>query len=145
MPLVAERIAVLHRNHLDAALGSDAAVVFMSRKKYDSLPPAAKAAIDRYCAALEQATGAQFAVVTVKSLEGDPIEDTANKLYREWGVGKKGSNEGLLLLLSIEDKKQRAEVGYGLEPIIPDGYAGGVLLPTIVILGVIVLRAIIAA
>ena len=86
-----------------------------------------EAAIDRYCAALEQATGAQFAVVTVKSLEGDPIEDTANKLYREWGVGKKGSNEGLLLLLSIEDKKQRAEVGYGLEPIIPDGYAGGVL------------------
>ena len=86
-----------------------------------------ESAIDRYCAALEQATGAQFAVVTVKSLEGDPIEDTANKLYREWGVGKKGSNEGLLLLLSIEDKKQRAEVGYGLEPIIPDGYAGGVL------------------
>jgi uncharacterized protein len=84
-------------------------------------------ALEAYCANVERATGAQFAVVVVDSLEGDPVEDVANKLYRQWGIGKKGTDEGLLLLLAIKDKKQRVEVGYGLEPIIPDGYAGGVL------------------
>lgn len=84
-------------------------------------------ALEAYCANVERATRAQFAVVTVDSLEGDPIEDVANKLYHQWGIGKKGTDEGLLLLLAIQDRKQRVEVGYGLEPIIPDGYAGSVL------------------
>jgi len=84
-------------------------------------------AIEAYCANVERATGAQFAVVVVDSLEGDAIEDDANKLYRQWGIGKKGTDEGLLLMLAIKDRKQRVEVGYGLEPTIPDGYAGGVL------------------
>src|SRR5579863_1169748 len=84
-------------------------------------------ALEIYCGNVETATGAQMAIVTVKSLDGDPIEDVANSLYRQWGIGKKGKDEGILLLLAIQDHKQRAEVGYGLEPIIPDGYAGGVL------------------
>jgi uncharacterized protein len=83
--------------------------------------------IEAYCANVESSTGAQFAVVTVDSLDGDTIEDVANKLYNQWGIGKKKTDEGLLLLLAIKDRKQRAEVGYGLEPAIPDGYAGGVL------------------
>jgi uncharacterized protein len=84
-------------------------------------------ALEAYCGQVEQATGAQIAVVTVNSLEDEPIEDVANRLFRQWGIGKKGTDEGLLLLLSIKDRKQRAEVGFGLEPVIPDGYAGGVL------------------
>ncbi len=84
-------------------------------------------ALEAYCGNVERATGAQMAIVLVKSLEGDPIEDVANRLYRQWGIGKKGKDEGILLMLAIQDHKQRAEVGYGLEPIIPDGYAGGVL------------------
>lgn len=84
-------------------------------------------ALEAYCGNVERATGAQMAVVLVKSLDGEPIEDVANRLYRQWGIGKKGKDEGILLMLAIEDHKQRAEVGYGLEPIIPDGYAGGVL------------------
>jgi uncharacterized protein len=84
-------------------------------------------ALEAYCGNVEKATGAQMAIVLVKSLEGDPIEDVANRLYRQWGIGKKGKDEGILLMLAIQDHKQRAEVGYGLEPIIPDGYAGGVL------------------
>lgn len=83
--------------------------------------------LEAYCGSVERATDAQIAVVLVKSLEGDPIEDVANRLYRQWGIGKKGKDEGILLLLAVEDHKQRAEIGYGLEPIIPDGYAGGVL------------------
>jgi uncharacterized protein len=91
------------------------------------LSPSAELALEDYCAALERRTGAQVAVILLESLEGHPIEDLANRLYRQWGIGHKETAEGLLLLLAIRDRKQRAEVGYGLEPVIPDGFAGGVL------------------
>lgn len=83
--------------------------------------------IESFCAAVEQSTGAQIAIVTLPSLDGDPVEQVANLLFRQWGVGKKGENNGVLLLLSINDRRSRLEVGYGLEPILPDGYAGGLL------------------
>lgn len=79
------------------------------------------------CARLEKATGVQMALVILPSLEGEPIEDVANLLFRKWGVGQKQKNEGLLLLISVRDRRTRLEVGYGLEPVIPDGYAGWVL------------------
>ena len=85
------------------------------------------AEIETYCGNVERATGAQFAIVTVDTLDDEPVEDVANRLFTQWGIGKKGTNEGLLVLLAIKDHKNRVEVGYGLEPIIPDGYAGGVL------------------
>jgi uncharacterized protein len=68
-----------------------------------------------------------MAIVTIDSLDGEPIEDVANSLYRKWGVGQKGKNEGLMLLLAIKDRRDRIEVGYGLEPILPDGFVGSVL------------------
>jgi uncharacterized protein len=83
--------------------------------------------LEAYCANLERVTGAQMAIVLVETLEDEPIDDVANRLYREWGIGKKGKDEGILLLLATRDHKNRLEVGYGLEPIIPDGFAGGVL------------------
>ena len=86
-----------------------------------------RARLDAYCAAVERATGAQIALVTLPSLAGEPVEDVANTLYRAWGVGRKGSNEGVMLLLSISDRHSRLEVGYGLEPVLPDGFAGRVL------------------
>lgn len=91
------------------------------------LDPAAAQQLEAYCAQVQNATGAQIALVTITSLEGEPIEDVANVLYRKWGVGNKKNNEGVLLLLSISDRRTRLEVGYGLEPIIPDGNAGGIL------------------
>src|SRR5258708_31978741 len=90
------------------------------------LAPAA-AQIEAYCGKVEGATGAEFALVLIDPLEDDPIEDVANRLYREWGIGKKGKDEGLLFLIAVKDRKQRAEIGYGLEPVIPDGFVGGVL------------------
>jgi uncharacterized protein len=86
-----------------------------------------RAKIEDYAARVEQATGVQMALVTLKTLDSEPIEDVANTLYRKWGVGKKGKDEGILLLLAIDDHKDRIEVGYGLEPILPDGFVGGVL------------------
>lgn len=83
--------------------------------------------LEEYCARLEKLTGAQLALVTIPSLQGEPIEDVANALFRAWGIGSKRSNEGVLLLLAIGDRRSRLEVGYGLEPVIPDGSAGSIL------------------
>jgi uncharacterized protein len=91
------------------------------------LDPASAQAMETYCANLERATGVQMAIVLVDSLDEEPVEDVANRLYREWGIGKKGANEGLLILLSMQEHKSRVEVGYGLEPIVTDGFSGGVL------------------
>src|SRR5271157_1889840 len=88
---------------------------------------ASKARIEAYAAEVEQSTGAQMALVTIDSLEGEPIEEVANTIFRAWGVGQKGKNEGILLLLSIGDRRSRLEVGYGLEPILPDGLDGSIL------------------
>ncbi len=91
------------------------------------IDPRSAAEIEAYCGNVERATGAQFAIVTVDSLEDEPVEDVAVRLFKEWGIGKKGTDEGLLLILAIKDHKNRIELGYGLEPIISDGTAGGIL------------------
>jgi uncharacterized protein len=88
---------------------------------------ASREALEAYLKQVESATGAQIALVTLKTLDGEPIEDVANALFRQWGIGRKETHEGILLLLVIEDRKSRLEVGYGLEPYIPDGFAGSVL------------------
>src|SRR5712692_4452530 len=86
-----------------------------------------KQALEQYCARVEQVTGAQMALVTIPTLEGEPVEDVANTIFRAWGVGHKGKDEGILLLLVIRDRRSRLEVGYGLEPILPDGLDGSIL------------------
>jgi uncharacterized protein len=86
-----------------------------------------RAEIEQYCTRFEQATGVQMAIVTVPTLDGEPIEDVANDLFRRWGIGKKGKDEGLLLLLSIQERRSRLEVGRGLEPIITDATSGTTL------------------
>lgn len=91
------------------------------------LDPGARGTLERYCAQLEARTGAQIALVTLDTLSGEPIEDVANNMFRKWGVGQKGKDEGILLLLVTRDRRMRMEVGYGLEPLIPDGLAGSIL------------------
>lgn len=89
------------------------------------LDPQTAAQITALCAEVDQKTQAQIAVVTIRSLDGVPIEDFANRLARSWGVGYKGDNRGVLVLLARDDRKYRIEVGYGLEPVLPDGKVGG--------------------
>jgi uncharacterized protein len=86
-----------------------------------------RAALEQYCTRVQALTGAQIAVITINTLAGEPIEDVANDIFNKWGIGKKGKDEGILLLLVTQDRRMRLEVGYGLEPIIPDGFAGSVL------------------
>jgi hypothetical protein len=74
---------------------------------------------------VDQKAKAQIAVVTIKTLEGDTVEDFANHLFKKWGVGAKGTDRGVMVLLATDDHKYWTEVGYGLEPILPDGKVGG--------------------
>lgn len=74
-----------------------------------------------------QKTGVAIVVVTVKNMNGGSVEEYASRLFREWGIGRKGSDEGLLFFLSMEERRIKIEVGYGLESIIPDGKAGEIL------------------
>ena len=81
--------------------------------------------LDSICQQIDQKAHAQIAVVAINSLDGDPVEDYAVALYKQWGIGSKSTNRGVLILLAIKDHAYRVEVGYGLEPILPDGKVGG--------------------
>jgi len=82
------------------------------------------AKLEALCTELEQKTGAQMAIVTVRSLDGESVEYYAVDLFKQLGIGSKKDNRGVLLLVAPNDRKYRIEVGYGLEPIINDARAG---------------------
>ena len=83
-----------------------------------------EASINSLGARLTAATKAQVVVVTVKSLEGENIEQYALALLRGWGIGDKQLNNGVLLLVAVNDRQSRIEVGYGLEGALPDAKTG---------------------
>jgi uncharacterized protein len=91
------------------------------------LAPADKESIEARCKQLQDRTGAQLAVVTLKSLEGDQIEDFAVKLFKQWGIGEKDQKNGVLLLIAVDDRLAHIETGYGIEPIIPDILAARII------------------
>jgi len=75
---------------------------------------------------LDSRANAEVSVAVVTSLEGMDVETYATEMFKRWGVGNKSTNRGLLLLVSVTDKKSRIEVGYGLEGILPDGLTGAI-------------------
>lgn len=77
---------------------------------------------------LEDKTGAQAVVVIFKSLKGVPIDTYGNNLFRTWGIGEKSKDNGLLLLVSIDDKAWRIEVGRGLEGALPDALTNRIMI-----------------
>ena len=85
------------------------------------------ALINDVCRSLNAATSTEMAVVTVDNLAGMTIEDYAERLFRRFGIGLKGRDNGLLLLFSRDDRMVRLEVGYGLEGVVPDGLASRIL------------------
>jgi uncharacterized protein len=91
------------------------------------LTPVQKESLEARCRQLREKTGAELAVVTLQSLEGGQIDDFAVRLFQQWGIGQKDRDNGVLLLVALDDREARIEVGYGLEPILPDALAGRVL------------------
>ena len=76
---------------------------------------------------IENQTTAQIAVLTIDSIGDRPIEEYANEAFRQYGIGSKAENNGVLLVLSMNDRQVRIEVGYGLEGRLPDGKVGRIL------------------
>ena len=90
------------------------------------LSPGVQNSLDALCTQVDRQAHAQIAVVTIKTLDGEPIENFATELEDKWKVGPKGSDRGVLLILAINDRQRRIEVGYGLEGILPDAKAGDI-------------------
>lgn len=80
----------------------------------------ARETLEQKLAAFEEQTTDQVVVVTLQSLEGDAIEDYGYQLGRAWGIGQKGKNNGVLLIVAPHERKVRIEVGYGLEEVLTD-------------------------
>lgn len=96
------------------------------------LDDAAEQYLEDFLATLERDTAAEVVVVTVPSLEGRTIEEYATALFAEWHIGQAAADNGVLLLVAPADRSVRIEVGYGLEPILPDGLAGEIIRTEIV-------------
>jgi uncharacterized protein len=88
------------------------------------LSQSARDQLTALCTEVDQKAQAQIAVATIKSLDGRPIEDYSIDLATRWGIGPKQKDRGVLILLAVDDHRYRFEVGYGLEPILPDGLVG---------------------
>lgn len=83
--------------------------------------------LNGYLQELERKTTAQFVILTVESLAGESIEAFALKVaHDKWRLGRKGQDNGLLLLVAVRDRKYRIEVGYGLEGTLPDSFVGSI-------------------
>ena len=79
-----------------------------------------KALLEAKLVAYHDSTSTQITIVTINTTGDYPIEDYALRLGRNWGIGQKGENNGLLILVAKDDRKVRIEVGYGLEEYITD-------------------------
>ncbi len=88
------------------------------------IPPAYEEKMDSLAREVLARAGATLTVATLKDIGGANIDEFTNRLYERWGVGKKGEDRGVMILVALKERKIRIEVGYGLEGIIPDGLAG---------------------
>ncbi|HEY3235634.1 MAG TPA: TPM domain-containing protein, partial [Polyangiaceae bacterium] len=91
------------------------------------LSPSARAQLEQKLTDYEQKSGRQFALLTIDSLEGDALESFSIRVVEAWKLGKKGKDDGLLLLVANKEHKLRIEVGYGLEGNITDAFSARVI------------------
>jgi uncharacterized protein len=83
--------------------------------------------LNSFLAQLEKKTTAQMVVLTIKSLEGESLEEfSINIAHDKWKLGQKDKDNGVLFLIALNDRKYRVEVGYGLEGVLPDSLVGSI-------------------
>ena len=88
---------------------------------------ATEARLNRYLKELEAKTGAQMAILTLDSLGGQAIEDFSISIAHDrWRLGQKGKDNGVLMVIALNDRKYRIEIGYGLEGLLPDSLIGSI-------------------
>ena len=88
------------------------------------IDPGVRQQLNGYLQELERKTSAQMLVLTVPSLNGQDIDDYSMSVVQKWKPGQKGKDNGVLLLVSLKDRRYRFEVGYGLEGALPDSFVG---------------------
>lgn len=91
------------------------------------LSDSARTKLEQQLSAYEKQTGHQFALLTIASLEGVPIEDYSIRVAERWKLGDEKRDDGLILVIAKQEKKMRIEVGYGLEGAVPDAIAARVI------------------
>src|SRR6201997_173704 len=89
------------------------------------LSPPTVTQLKEMCRQVLEKAQASVVIVTVKSTDGEDIFTYSVDLYQKWGIGQKGKDRGVLILLAVQDRKRSIRVGYGLEGILPDGRVGG--------------------
>ncbi|MGZ8501067.1 MAG: TPM domain-containing protein [Candidatus Binatia bacterium] len=89
-------------------------------------------ALEAQLAQLERDTGHQVVVLTIPTLDGEDIEGFSIRVAENWKVGKKGYDNGAILVVAVKDRRLRLEVGYGLEGVLPDAIAKRVIADYIV-------------
>jgi uncharacterized protein len=87
----------------------------------------AKSSLDTRLSTLEKETSAEVVFVSIDTIGNSSLEEYAAGLFENWGIGKKGKDNGVLFLVSLAEGDIRIEVGYGLESVITDGRAGRIL------------------
>jgi uncharacterized protein len=91
------------------------------------LSPSIKANLENICSQVDRQAHAQIAAVTIKTLDNDqPIDEFATALEEKWKVGRKGTDRGVLMIVVMNPRKYRIEVGYGLEGILNDAKVGDI-------------------
>lgn len=98
----------------------------------DVLSASTESALEAALAAHEDSTSNQVVVLTIPSLEGEILEPYATRVFREWGLGQRGLDNGILLLVAVQDRKVRIEVGYGLEGDLTDATSGSIIRSEVV-------------
>jgi len=91
------------------------------------LSPAERARLEARLAEGERATGAQVVIAIFSSLEGESLEDFSIRLAERWRIGRRGLDDGVIVLVFVRERRLRLEVGYGLEAVIPDAVAGRIV------------------
>ena len=91
------------------------------------ISPDLAAALSQEMAAHERRTGNQVAVLTLPSLQGEPLEEFSHRVATAWKLGQKGTDNGVLLLVAIQDRRIRIEVGYGLEGVLTDAITSRII------------------
>ena len=91
------------------------------------IPPVVRTRLDTKLQDVERRTGAQIAVLTVDTLGGDTIEDFAVRVFQAWRLGRRGIDDGVLLVVAHQDRRMRIEVGYGLEGRLTDALSRQIL------------------
>jgi uncharacterized protein len=88
------------------------------------IPPDYQEKINAITTELYEKTGTAVVVVTMPDIGGAEYNDYVNRLYSAWGIGKKGEDKGVLIFVTVKERKMRIETGYGVEGILPDGLVG---------------------